>query len=73
MLILSRARGERICIGNNITVEVLGWKGGIVQLGIVADKDIPIMRKEILDKRARDAAAELPSSPESVQPDERSI
>ena len=56
MLILSRKNSERIVIDGGITVTVVAVKGNVVQLGIDAPKEIPILRSEICGKM-RDAVA----------------
>lgn len=50
MLVLTRNQGESIVIGEVIEVTVLGIKGGQVQLGITAPKQIKVLRKELLDQ-----------------------
>lgn len=52
MLILSRKVGERIQIGDGITVEVTAIRGGQVRLGIAAPEDAKILRGE-LERRER--------------------
>ena len=47
MLVLSRKRGERIVIDENITVTVLDVRGDRVKLGFVAPVATPIQREEI--------------------------
>ncbi len=47
MLVLSRRVGERILIGENISVTVVRIAGGAVRLGIEAPGDLPIMRDEL--------------------------
>ena len=47
MLLLSRKRGEKIVIGNGITVTVLEVRGDQVRLGFNAPAEVPIRRKEI--------------------------
>lgn len=47
MLILTRRSGESIIIGNNITITVLGVKGGQTRLGIDAPREITAHRQEI--------------------------
>ncbi len=50
MLVLSRKRGERIVIGDEIEVVVLEIRGDRVKLGFEGPKEIPIHRKEVHDK-----------------------
>lgn len=52
MLILTRRIEETLVIGGNaeITVTVLGIKGGQVRLGVNAPKEVPIHREEIFEK-----------------------
>ena len=47
MLILTRKLGESINIGDDITVSVLGIKGGQVRIGIKAPPESQIMREEL--------------------------
>jgi carbon storage regulator len=50
MLVLSRKRGERIVIGNDIAVVVLEVRGDRVKLGFTAPAEVPIHRAEVHDK-----------------------
>lgn len=50
MLILTRKLGEKINIGDDITVTLLEIKGAQVKLGIDAPKRIGIHRNEIYEK-----------------------
>lgn len=53
MLVLSRKIGERILIGENITVTVVRITGGGVRLGIEAPAEMAVVREELaqqLDK-----------------------
>lgn len=50
MLILTRELGEKINIGDDITVTLLEIKGAQVKLGIQAPKSIGIHRNEIYEK-----------------------
>lgn len=50
MLILTRKYGEKIIIGDDITVQIIGVKGGCVKIAIDAPKDISVHREEIYKK-----------------------
>jgi carbon storage regulator len=50
MLKLSRRIGEKVMIGDDMIVRVLGVKGDQVRLGMIADKSVPIIRQEIYKK-----------------------
>ena len=60
MLVISRKRGERICLGDDITITVLEVVGSTVRLGIDAPDDVRVYRHEIWEavKRENQAAAE---------------
>jgi carbon storage regulator len=47
MLILTRRPGERVVIGDEILVTVMGVSGHTVRLGIAAPEGVPIYREEI--------------------------
>lgn len=52
MLILTRKRGQRILINDNIVIEVVEVKhGNQVRIGITAPKEVVIIREEIKDQR----------------------
>ena len=48
MLVLTRKLGERIVIGEDITVTILEVQGNRIRLGIEAPKEIPIKREELI-------------------------
>jgi carbon storage regulator len=50
MLVLTRRVGESFKIADNIFVKVLKVDGNAVQIGIIAPKDIPILREELIGK-----------------------
>lgn len=50
MLVLSRKVGERIQVGDKITITVVKVSGGNVRIGIDAPHEWPIMRGELADK-----------------------
>ena len=47
MLVLSRKVGERILIGDNVTVTVVRVSGGGVRLGIDAPAEMAVVREEL--------------------------
>ncbi|SDT85724.1 carbon storage regulator CsrA [Desulfobacula phenolica] len=50
MLILSRRSGEKIKIGDNIVVNILGVEGGGVKIGIDAPREVTILRMEVWEQ-----------------------
>ena len=50
MLILTRRVGEKLIIGDEISVTILGVKGNQVRIGVHAPNDVPIHREEIYDR-----------------------
>ena len=64
MLVLSRKIDQRILIGTDVEVVVLGIEGDHVKLGIQAPRQIPVVRYELLqdvEEENRRAAAALPA------------
>lgn len=49
MLALTRKVGERIVIGDNVTVTIIDIKGDNIRLAIEAPREIKIYRGEIYD------------------------
>jgi len=71
MLILTRRVDERICIGDDITLCVLGIEGSRVRLGVDAPKEIEILREELRQRYTKDASndphyTDADSSPRSA-------
>ncbi len=56
MLILSRRIGEKIVIGDNVTITVLGVKGNQIRVGIEAPRDVPVHREEIHQRILKERA-----------------
>jgi len=48
MLVLSRKVGERIMVGNEVTITVVRVTGGGVRLGIEAPEHLPVVREELI-------------------------
>jgi len=49
MLVLSRKPGEKIYIGNHITITVVEIKGNRIRIGIEAPESVPVLRAELND------------------------
>ena len=50
MLILTRRIGEKLIIGENVTVTILGVKGRQIRIGIDAPRDVTVNREEIFQR-----------------------
>ena len=61
MLVLSRKVGERIQVGDEITITVVRIAGGSVRLGVEAPKTMPIAREELQDSLQHEAPEANPS------------
>ncbi len=51
MLVLTRRVGERIVIGDDVTVTVLEVRGDQVRLGVDAPREVQVFREEVLEDR----------------------
>ena len=60
MLVLSRKSTERIQIGDNVVVTVVGIRGSKVRIAIDAPKEVHVLRSELKEV--------LPSVPSDVGP-----
>jgi carbon storage regulator len=66
MLIITRRPGEKIMLGDEITVHVMEIVGNSVRVGIQAPRSLPVYREEIWkavreeNRAAADAPADLP-------------
>lgn len=47
MLILSRKNGEKLMIGDDVELTILGIKGNQVRIGVNAPKEIAVHREEV--------------------------
>ncbi|MCC6707825.1 MAG: carbon storage regulator [Gammaproteobacteria bacterium] len=57
MLVLSRKIGEKLRVGENVAITVLGVSGRHVRIGIESPQRIPIYREEAVRKTPRLPAA----------------
>jgi carbon storage regulator len=62
MLILSRRVGERVVIGEDISITVLRVKGNQVRLGVEAPKNIAVQREEVSDRTKSEGAPAVGSA-----------
>ena len=60
MLILTRKVNETLMVGDDVSVTVLGIKGGQIRIGINAPRDVSVHRQEVYEKilQERNAAEE---------------
>jgi carbon storage regulator len=57
MLVLSRKVGERILIGDQISIVIVRINGNAVRVGIDAPTDLSVIRAELKQRMERDKAA----------------
>ena len=50
MLVLSRKRGERTFVGENIVVTVLGVRGNQIKLGFECPETVQVQREEVCQR-----------------------
>lgn len=59
MLVLSRKKGEKIVIGDNIVITIVDIRGDKVRLGIEAPREVDVHRREVYEAiHAREQPAE---------------
>ena len=56
MLVLTRRIGEKLIIGDNVTVTILGVKGNQISVGIEAPLEIQVHREEIYQRILKERA-----------------
>ena len=73
MLMMTRRAGQKIVLGENITIEVVEVAGNTVRLGVNAPRSVPVYREEIwtavrAENEAAASATELPAAPAAPAP-----
>ena len=68
MLMMTRRAGQKIVLGEDITIEVVEVAGNTVRLGVDAPRSVPVYREEIwtavrAENEAAAAARDLPEPP----------
>jgi len=66
MLVLTRKRGERILIGDDIVVTILEQRGDIIRVGVDAPRHVQVSRQELLTERAETNRAAASPRPDAV-------
>lgn len=66
MLVISRKVSESILIGNNIEIILSEISGDRVKICINAPKEIPIVRKELLEMRTLNQEASVIPKPQVI-------
>jgi carbon storage regulator len=72
MLMMTRRAGQKIILGDDITIEVVEVAGNTVRLGVNAHRSLPVYREEIwtavrAENEAAASATELPAAPAPPQ------
>lgn len=64
MLTITRQRGERIMIGDDVVIEIVEVTGNTVRVGISAPRDVVIYREELWErvKQENEEAAQVDPS-----------
>jgi carbon storage regulator len=69
MLMMTRRAGQKIVLGEDITIEVVEVAGNTVRIGVNAPRSVPVYREEIWtavraeNEAAASAPASLPQTP----------
>ncbi len=68
MLILTRRLGEKVMIGDAVSITILEIRGNQVKIGIEAPREVPVHREEVyrLVKEQNELAAAVIMDPLSV-------
>lgn len=67
MLIITRKPGEKIMLGDDVTVEVMEVSGASVRLGIDAPRSLAVYREEIWSA-VREESTAAAASADAVRP-----
>lgn len=57
MLVLTRREGEKLVIGEDVSIVVLGINGKQVRLGVAAPLSVPVHREEIYERIKKEGEA----------------
>lgn len=65
MLVLSRRVGEKIIIGDDITITIVRVAQGTVRIGVDAPRDMMVVRQEVADAKRDSSPPAFPETPEN--------
>jgi carbon storage regulator len=66
VLIITRRAGEKIMVGDDVTLHVMEITGNQVRIGIAAPKSIPVYREEIWDAVRTENQAAASAAPHAM-------
>lgn len=69
MLILTRADGEALRIGDDIVIQVISTDGGTARIGITAPKEVVVLRGELLESGSQPANAPAATTAPAAEPE----
>ena len=58
MLILTRKVNETLMVGDDVSVTVLGIKGGQIRIGINAPREIAVHRQEVYERIRKESGGD---------------
>ena len=66
MLIITRRPGEKIILGEDISIQVMEIVGNQVRIGVQAPKSVPVYREEIWEAVRTENQAALEAAPDEL-------
>ena len=63
MLVLTRRLGEKIVIGDNVTITLCEIRGDRVRIGVEAPREVTVNRAEVLERAENDLRYIAPPEP----------
>jgi carbon storage regulator len=69
MLIITRKPGQRIMLGDDVTIEVISVSGSSVRIGIAAPRSVPVYREEIWSAVKEEGAGDPAPAPDPAPAD----
>jgi carbon storage regulator len=66
VLIITRRPGEKIILGDDISIQVMEIVGNQVRIGVQAPKSVPVYREEIWEAVRAENQAALEAAPDEL-------